>query len=99
MVGRTIGNYTLVEKLGQGGMGEVYLAEHRRIGRRAAIKFLLPALTRDADVVTRFFNEARATSLIRHPGIVEIYDCDVVDEQAYIVMEYQIGRASCRERV
>jgi eukaryotic-like serine/threonine-protein kinase len=93
MVGRTIGNYTLVEKLGQGGMGEVYLAEHRRIGRRAAIKFLLPALTRDADVVTRFFNEARATSLIRHPGIVEIYDCDVVDEQAYIVMEYLEGES------
>jgi eukaryotic-like serine/threonine-protein kinase len=93
MVGRTIGNYALVEKLGQGGMGEVYLAEHRRIGRRAAIKFLLPALTRDADVVTRFFNEARATSLIRHPGIVEIYDCDVVDEQAYIVMEYLEGES------
>jgi eukaryotic-like serine/threonine-protein kinase len=93
MVGRTIGNYTLVEKLGQGGMGEVYLAEHRRIGRRAAIKFLLPALTRDADVVTRFFNEARATSLIRHPGIVEIYDCDVVEEQAYIVMEYLEGES------
>ena len=93
MIGRTIGNYTLVEKLGQGGMGEVYLAEHRRIGRRAAIKFLLPALTRDADVVTRFFNEARATSLIRHPGIVEIYDCDVVEEQAYIVMEYLDGES------
>ena len=93
MIGRTIGNYTLVEKLGRGGMGEVYLAEHRRIGRRAAIKFLLPALTRDADVVTRFFNEARATSLIRHPGIVEIYDCDVVDEQAYIVMEYLEGES------
>ena len=93
MVGRTLGNYTLVEKLGQGGMGEVYLAEHRRIGRRAAIKFLLPALTRDTDVVTRFFNEARATSQIRHPGIVEIYDCDVVEEQAYIVMEYLEGES------
>src|SRR5580698_4107173 len=93
MIGRTIGNYTLVEKLGQGGMGEVYLAEHRRIGRRAAIKFLLPSLTQDADVVTRFFNEARATSLIRHPGIVEIYDSDVVDEQAYIVMEYLEGES------
>ena len=45
MLGRTIGNYTLVEKLGQGGMGVVYLAEHRRIGRRAAIKVLLPALS------------------------------------------------------
>ena len=93
MIGRTIGSYTLVEKLGQGGMGEVYLADHRRIGRRAAIKFLLPALSQDADVVTRFFNEARAASVIKHPGIVEIYDCDVVDEQAYIVMEYLEGES------
>ncbi len=93
MLGRSIGSYTLVEKLGQGGMGEVYLAEHRRIGRRAAIKFLLPAFSQDADVVTRFFNEARAASVIKHPGIVEIYDCDVVDEQAYIVMEYLEGES------
>ena len=93
MIGRTIGSYTLVEKLGQGGMGVVYLAEHRRIGRRAAIKFLLPALSQDADVVTRFFNEARAASVIKHPGIVEIYDCDVVDDQAYIVMEYLEGES------
>ena len=93
MIGRTIGSYTLVEKLGQGGMGEVYLADHRRIDRRAAIKFLLPALSQDGDVVTRFFNEARAASVIKHPGIVEIYDCEVVDEQAYIVMEYLEGES------
>jgi serine/threonine-protein kinase len=93
MIGRTIGNYTLIEKLGQGGMGEVYLAEHRRIARRAAIKFLLPALSQDADVVNRFFNEARAASLIKHSGIVEIYDCDAVDGQAYIVMEYLEGES------
>src|SRR5262249_7342261 len=69
MIGRTIGSYAIVDKLGSGGMGEVYLAEHRRIARRAAIKFLLPSLSRDADVVSRFFNEARATSVIKHPGI------------------------------
>ena len=91
MLGRTIGSYTIVEKLGSGGMGEVYFAEHRRIARPAAIKFLLPTLSRDADMVARFFNEARATALIKHPGIVEIYDCDVVDERAYIVMEYLEG--------
>ena len=48
MIGRSIGSYTIVDKLGSGGMGEVYLAEHRRIARRAAIKFLLPTLSRDA---------------------------------------------------
>jgi serine/threonine-protein kinase len=93
MIGRTIGSYTIVEKLGSGGMGEVYLAEHRRIARRAAIKFLLPSLSRDADVVSRFFNEARATSIIKHPGIVEVYDCDVIDERAYIIMEFLEGES------
>ena len=72
-------------------MGEVYLAEHRRIGRQAAIKLLLPELSSDAGHRDRFFNEARATSLITHPGIVEIFDCDVFDERAYIVMEYLEG--------
>jgi len=93
MIGRTIGSYTIVDKLGSGGMGEGYLAEHRRIARRAAIKFLLPSLSRDSDVVSRFFNEARATSLIKHPGIVEIFDCDVIDERAYIVMEFLEGES------
>src|SRR5450631_1078371 len=93
MIGRTIGSYTIIEKIGSGGMGEVYFAEHKRIARRAAIKFLLPALSRDGDMVARFFTEARATSLIKHRGIVEIYDCDVVDERAYIVMEYLEGES------
>jgi serine/threonine-protein kinase len=93
MIGRIVGSYTIVDKLGSGGMGEVYLAEHRRIARRAAIKFLLPSLSRDSDVVARFFNEARATSVIKHPGIVEIFDCDVVEERAYIVMEYLEGQS------
>jgi len=93
MIGRTIGNYTILDKLGSGGMGEVYLAQHARIDRRAAIKFLLPGLSKDAEVVERFFNEARATSVIRHAGIVEIYDCDVIDDRAYIVMEYLEGES------
>src|SRR4030095_8342848 len=93
MIGRSIGSYTIVDKLGSGGMGEVYLAEHRRIARRAAIKFLLPSLSRDSDVVSRLCNEARATSLIKHPGIVEIFDCDVIDERAYIVMEFLEGES------
>jgi serine/threonine-protein kinase len=91
MIGRTLGSYTIVERLGAGGMGEVYLAKHRRIERKAAIKLLLPALSRDADIVNRFFNEARATSLITHPGIVQIFDCDVFEDRAYIVMEYLEG--------
>ncbi|HVY37279.1 MAG TPA: serine/threonine-protein kinase [Polyangia bacterium] len=91
MIGRTLGSYTIVERIGAGGMGEVYLAKHRRIERKVAIKLLLPALSSDPDIVNRFFNEARATSLITHPGIVQIYDCDVFENRAYIVMEYLEG--------
>ncbi len=91
MIGRTLGSYTILEPIGSGGMGEVYLAKHRRIERKVAIKLLLPALSRDADIVSRFFNEARATSLITHPGIVQIIDCDVFEDRAYIVMEYLEG--------
>ncbi|MES1165520.1 MAG: serine/threonine-protein kinase, partial [Verrucomicrobiota bacterium] len=91
MIGTTLGSYAIVERIGAGGMGEVYLAKHRRIERKVAIKLLLPALSSDADIVNRFFNEARATSLITHPGIVQIYDCDVFENRAYIVMEYLEG--------
>jgi eukaryotic-like serine/threonine-protein kinase len=89
----TVGSYVLVEKLGEGGMGEVYLAEHKYIARRAAIKFLLRDLSGSADLVGRFFAEARAASVIKHPGIVEVLDCDVHDGRAYIVMELLRGES------
>ena len=92
-VGSRVGGYTVLHLLGQGGMGQVYLAEHQRIARRAAVKVLLPELSANESVVERFFTEARATSLIRHPGIVEVLDCDVLDGQAYIVMEYLEGES------
>jgi serine/threonine protein kinase len=74
-------------------MGQVYLAEHQRIARRVAVKVLLPEFSANQSVVERFLSEARATSLIRHPGIVEVLDCDVVDNQAYIVMEFLEGES------
>ena len=75
-------------------MGEVYLGEHVHMGRKAAIKVLLPELSSKADVVARFFNEARATALLKHPGIVEVLDCDVhTSGRAYIVMEYLAGES------
>jgi len=91
--GEQIGGYTVKHLLGRGGMGEVYLAQHRRVARRAAIKVLVPELSQNAMVLDRFFNEARAASLIRHPGIVDILDCDVYEGQAYIVMEYLDGES------
>ena len=101
MVGETFGNYEVVATLGKGGVGVVYLAQHHTIARRAAIKVLAPDLSKDRDVVKRFFLEALATSLIHHPGIVEVFDYDVESSgRAYIVMEYLDGEtlAACLER-
>ncbi len=101
MVGETFGNYEVVATLGKGGVGVVYLAQHHTIARRAAIKVLAPELSKDRDVVKRFFLEALATSLIRHPGIVEVFDYDVEPSgRAYIIMEYLEGEtlAACLER-
>ena len=66
MIGTTIGNYVVRSKLGEGGMGAVYLAEHARLGRRVAVKVLLPEMARSKDVVGRFFNEAKAATDIEN---------------------------------
>jgi serine/threonine protein kinase len=90
--GDIMGPYTVVRRLGAGAMGEVYQARHRHMGRDAAIKVLRAELTEEADVVNRFFTEARATAAVRHPGIVEIFDCDLHRSgRAFIVMEYLSG--------
>jgi serine/threonine protein kinase len=92
VIGETVGSYRILSTLGVGGMGTVYRAEHVLIGRAVAIKLLLPELTTHREIVTRFFNEARATSAIKHPGIVEIFDFGYTDQgHAYIVMELLEG--------
>jgi len=92
MLGRSLGNYTVVSKIGEGGMGAVYLARHVTLGRPAAIKVLHPSLSSNQDMVTRFFNEARAATAVRNPGIVEVFDFGILeDRSAYIVMEYLEG--------
>ena len=93
-IGAHIGQYRIVRKIGAGGMGTVYLAEHVLLGRRAAIKTLLPALSVQSEIVDRFFNEARATSAISDPGVVQIFDFGYhVDGTAYIVMELLEGES------
>ena len=93
MIGETFGNYRLVLRLGSGAMGTVFLGEHERIARRAAIKVLAPEFSANVEILRRFFDEARATSLIHHPGIVEVLDCGVHPEgqRPYIAMEYLPG--------
>ena len=74
MIGETLGSYRVVAKLGEGGMGAVYAGEHVVLGRRAAIKLLLPSLSSNQELVQRFFNEARATATLDHPGLVQVLD-------------------------
>jgi tRNA A-37 threonylcarbamoyl transferase component Bud32 len=89
-----IGQYRIVRKIGAGGMGMVFLGEHILLGRRAAIKTLLPTVAVHREIVERFFNEARATSAISDPGVIQIFDFGYhVDGTAYIVMELLEGEA------
>ncbi len=92
MVGAVIGSYQIIRKLGSGGMGAVYLGQHALLGRRAAIKVLLPSLSARQDVIKRFFNEARAVTTINDPGIVQVFDFGHhTDGSAFIVMEFLEG--------
>jgi serine/threonine-protein kinase len=92
LLGVVIGNYQIIRKLGEGGMGAVYLGQHQLLGRRAAIKVLLPELSARPDIVNRFFNEARAVTSISDPGIVQVFDFGYhTDGSAFIVMEYLEG--------
>jgi len=89
--GTTIQHYKLGERLGGGGMGEVYLAEDVRLGRPVALKFLSAQLKADPDSRARLLNEARAASMLRSPNIAVTYDIGEHDGADFIVMEYVEG--------
>jgi serine/threonine protein kinase len=90
--GTQVGAYRVLHRIGEGGMGSVWLAEHVALGRRAALKVLHPEFSARAEIVARFFNEARAATAIADPGIVQIFDFGQhVDGSAYIVMELLDG--------
>ncbi|NNE48137.1 MAG: serine/threonine protein kinase, partial [Rhodothermales bacterium] len=73
MIGRTISNFEIIEKLGSGGMGVVYLARDTRLNRPAALKFLPPHMATDEDAKARFIQEAQAASALDHPNICSIF--------------------------
>lgn len=91
LVGRRLGPYDVTARLGEGGMGVVYLARDTRLNRPVAIKALAPAFTRDAGRRARLAREARAAAALSHPGIATVYALEELDEGLYIVSEFVQG--------
>ena len=96
MTGRTVLHYTIGERLGGGGMGEVFRAQDIRLGRQVALKFLPASYQYDPDRRQRFFTEARAASALRSPYIAAIYDIGEDEGTTFIVMEFVEGEVLSR---
>ncbi len=93
-IGQSLGNYRIVGKLGSGGMGVVYEAEHPLIGKRVALKVIHKDLARNHEVITRFFNEARAVNQIGNDHVVDVSDFGQTEEGEYfLVMEVLVGES------
>ena len=86
-----LGNYVILDKLGQGGMGLVLKAEHRRMERLVALKVLSPKVVRNPDSLRRFQREVKAAARLTHPNIVTAYDADEAGGTHFLVMEYVEG--------
>jgi len=93
MIGKTLGRYRVLEKIGRGGMGEVFLAEDTSLHRRVALKFLPPEMQEDAEAHRRFIREARSAAALDHPYICHINEVAEAEGRDFIVMEYVDGLA------
>ena len=91
MIGKTLSHYRIVEKIGAGGMGEVYRAHDERLERDVALKVLPTGTLADESARKRFRKEALALSKLNHPNIATIYDFDTQDGIDFLVMEYVEG--------
>jgi serine/threonine protein kinase/Tol biopolymer transport system component len=91
LVGQKIANFHVLSLIGEGGMGEVYLAEDTRLGRRVALKLLSPAFTSDADRMRRFTQEARAASALNHPNILTVHEIGRANGFDFIATEFIEG--------
>ena len=93
MIGKTLSHFEIREKLGAGGMGEVFLAEDTNLKRRVAVKLLSSELATDPKARQLIFREARAASQLSHPNIATVYEVDEVDGTPFIAMEFIGGES------
>jgi serine/threonine protein kinase len=106
LIGKSIGNYRVTRKLGEGGMGEVYLGEHPLIGKKVAIKVLHDELSSKEEATSRFFQEAKSVNDIGHENIVDILDFGKAPrdpamgggDEVYLIMEYLEGESLASRR-
>ena len=87
-IGQTISHYRIVEKIGQGDMGEVYLADDTTLDRKVALKFLPEAFTCDQERIARLEREAKLLTSQNHPNIAGIYGLEQSDENHYLMVDY-----------
>ena len=93
MIGQTLSHYTILEKLGEGGMGTVYLADDTNLNRKVALKMLPADMASDPERLRRFQREAKAVAAMNHPSIVTIYSVEESDQGHFITMEHVQGKS------
>src|SRR6185369_4983480 len=98
MIGEILSHYRIIEKIGAGGMGEVYLAQDTKLDRKVALKILPTNVAANQDRMRRFVQEAKAAAALNHPNIAHIYEIGESEATNFIAMEFIDGK-TLREKI